>query len=199
MPLRLRAGLALALMPQAASAHAIGAGAGQPFGAGLKLALTNPDLLLPMLALAVALALWGARGLRAAWPYLLAGTLIGLAIAPVSGPWIGLTAMGIGLLLAVVAALVPVARLAPALPWLAGMTGLAVVGYALEGHGFGEVSNATRAGLLIGLHGALALAVGAIRMSLATIRYPATAIFWRIAASWIAAILVLYLAFTLRG
>ncbi len=102
-------------------------------------------------------------------------------------------------MVAVCAALVPLGRIAAAVPWLAGLVGFATVAAALEGHRFAEVSLAARAGLLLAIHGSLAGGAVLLRLSLAAMPHPATAMLWRVAASWIAAILVLYLAFGLRG
>jgi hypothetical protein len=194
------AALALVL-PGPASAHAFSTGkdAYGNFLEGAGVILVTPVLLLPLLALAVALGLWRAEGLLAAWPHALAGSLIGVLAAPFAGPWVGLAAMGIGLVVAVFAALVPLARSGNALPWLAALTGVAVLAASLEGHSYAEISNATRAGLMFGAHFALAAAAGLVRLTRDHVRHPATTILWRVVASWIAAIVVLYLAFSLRG
>lgn len=197
----LAAGLALALVPGSASAHAFSTGrdAYGNFLEGAATALANPVLLLPVLAVSVALALWREEGLLAAWPYALAGSVVGLAAAPFAGPSIAAVAMGFGLVVAVLAALVPLGRIAPALPVLAGLVMAAVFASALQGHSFGEVPMATRVGLLFGGHFALSAGAGVVRLARSRVAHPAMTIFWRVVASWIAAILVLYLAFSFRG
>lgn len=185
--------------PALAHAFATGRDAYGNFLEGAGVALGSPGLLLPVLALAVALGLWRREGLLGAWPHALAGSLAGLALAPLAGPWIAPAAMGVGLVLAVLAALVPLARLAAALPLLAALTAAIVLAAALEGHGFAEIPQATRAGLLFGVHFALSAGAGLVRFTRERIAHPATDIGWRVAASWLAAILVLYLAFTFSG
>lgn len=192
---------ALLLAPGAARAHAFGVydSAYNAFLEGVGVFLASPGLLLPILALAVALGLWRAEGLLAVWAPVLLATLAGIALAPFVGPWAGLPPLALGLVVAALAALVPLERLAPAIPMFAVLTSLAAMVAALEGHGWGEVSLATRAGLLFGLHVALAAGAGLVRVTRETFRHRATDILWRVVASWLAAILVLYLAFALRG
>lgn len=193
--------LAAAVAPGVAEAHAFGSydSAYQNFLEGAAVFLTAPRLVLPVLAVAVALALWQRDGLLKAWGLVLAATLLGQGLALVTGPWIAMVPLGLGLAVAALAALVPLARLGPAVPALAGMTLLAVTLASLEGHGWGEVALATRVGLLFATHLALAAAAGAVRVSRDRFPHRATDILWRVFASWLAAILVLYLAFALRS
>jgi hypothetical protein len=193
--------LALALGPQAVLAHAFGVydSAYNNFLEGAAVFLASPGLLVPVLVLAIALGLWRAEGLLAAWPHMFAGSVTGLALAPFAGPWVATTPLALGIVVAGLAALVPLARIAPALPWLAALVGLAVGLAALEGHGYDEVAMATRAGLLFAVQFALAAGAGLVRLSRDRFAFHATDILWRVAASWGAAILVLYLAFALKG
>jgi len=193
--------LIAAAAPGTAHAHAFATGrdAYGNFLEGAGVALGSPGLLLPVLSISVALGLWQREGLLKAWPHALAGSLLGLAVAPLTGPWIALTAMGLGLLLAVLAALVPLARVSAALPWLAALAMAATLAAALEGHTFGEIPQATRVGLLFGAHFGLAAGAGLVRLVRDRLDYPATIIGWRVMASWLAAILVLYLAFSVAG
>lgn len=198
-----RAGLALAVgaAPTAAKAHAFSTGK-DAYGAfleGAGVVLGAPGLILPVAALGIALALWRSEGLLDAWLLFLIGGLAGIALAPFAGAWAALMPIGVGLVVAVIAALVPPQRIGPAMPALAGLTGGAVALAALEGHGWGEVAVATRVGILFAANIGLASVAGAARVSLEGIAHPATRIAWRIAASWVAAILVLSLAFLMRG
>ncbi len=195
------AGLAAASVPGAAEAHAFATGrdAYGNFLDGAAVALGSPGLLLPVLALAVMLGLWQREGLLRAWPHALAGSVLGVALAPLAGSWAVPAAMGIGVVVAAATALVPLDRLTPAVPWLAGLSAFATLMAALEGHVFAEVPHATRLGLLFGVHFTLAAAAGLVRLTGERVSHPAVAIGWRIVASWLAAILVLYLAFTLAG
>lgn len=193
--------VAALLAPGSAFAHAFSTGrdAYGNFLEGAGVALASPGLLLPVLALAVMLGLWQDEGLLKAWPHALVGSVAGLLLAPFVGPWVALATLGIGAVLAVITALVPLKRLSAAIPLLAGFAMLMTLAAALEGHDIEEIPNATRVGLLFGVHFALAAGAGLVRVTRERILHAATTIGWRIAASWLAAILVLYLAFSLAG
>lgn len=192
--------VALMLAPDPARAHAFGVydSAYNAFIEGAGVFLASPGLLLPILALAVALGLWREEGLLAVWVPVLLATLAGIALAPYAGPWAALPPLAFGLVVAALAALVPPNRFAPARPVLAVLTALAAMVAALEGHGWSEVAPATRAGLLFGLHAALAAGAGLVRITRTAFPHRATDILWRVVASWLAAILLLFVAFTLR-
>lgn len=193
--------LVVALVPGTARAHAFGSydSAYQNFLEGAAVFLASPGLLLPVLSVALVLGLWRAEGLLAAWGPILAATLLGQGLALVAGPWVASVPLALGVVVAVLGALVPLKRIATALPVLASLVALAVSAGALEGHGWGEVALATRLGILFGLHFVLAAAAAIVRISRDTFPHHTTDILWRVVSSWLAAILVLYLAFTLRG
>ena len=190
-----------ALLPGAAFAHAFDTGrdAYGLFLEGAGVILATPALILPLVAMGVALGLWRTEGLLAAWPGFLLGTLAGFALAPVVPPAILLVPLAFGLVIGVLAALLPLERIAAALPILAGLMGLAIVTAALEGHSFTEIGVLIRAGIFFAANLTLAIAAGVIRW--VTERWPGevTRIGGRVAASWLAAILVLYLAFSLTA
>ena len=192
-------GLAGALaIPGVAHAHAFASG-GDAYGNfvdGTMVVLASPDLLLPVLALAVMLGLWHRDGILKAWPYAFLGSVAGIAAAPLAGPWVAGATLGIGAVLAVLAALVPLARISPAIPVLAALAALVTLATALEGHAYAEIPHATRLGLLFGFHFMLAAVAGLVRYTRDQIDHPATTIGWRVVASWLAAILVLYVAFS---
>lgn len=192
-------GTALACAPGTALAHAFGGYDGfyNNFLDGAAVFLASPGLLLPVLALALALTLWRIEGLLAVWGWVAVATLAGVALAPFIGPWVAPLPLVFGLVVALLAALVPLARIAPAMLPLAVLTGLVVMLAALDGHSWSDVALATRAGLLFGFHLSLAAAAGLVRVLRERFDHPATLIGARIVASWIAAILVLYLAFSL--
>jgi hypothetical protein len=190
-----------ALIPGAAFAHAFDTGrdAYGLFLEGAEVILTTPALVLPLVATGVALGLWRTEGLLAAWPGFLIGALAGFALAPFAPSSIALVPLAFGLVIGVLAALLPLERIAAALPILAGLMGLAVVTAALEGHGFAEIGLLIRTGIFFAANMTLAVAAGVIRW--VSERWPGevTRIGGRIAASWVAAILVLYLAFSLSA
>ncbi|MBV7409719.1 hypothetical protein [Maritimibacter sp. DP1N21-5] len=190
-----------ALLPGAAFAHAFDTGrdAYGLFLEGTGVILATPALLLPLAALGVALALWKSEGMLAAWPALLIGMLAGFALAPLVPPTAALVPLAFGLVIGVLSALFPLERIAPAIPILAGLMGLAVIAAALEGHGFGEIGVLIRAGIFFAANAVVAVVAGAVRWI--TEHWPGevTRIGGRIAASWLAAILVLYLAFAMAA
>lgn len=193
--------LVFAALPGSASAHAFSTGK-DAYGAfleGAGVILATPSLTLPLFALAVVVVLWRPGGLLRAWPLFILGQLAGLALAPVVGSWAVLMPLSFGVALGLLAAVVPIARIGDAVPVLAGLTGAAVMLAALEGHGWGELGMPIYLGLLFGAN--LATAAGAGLLHELRMRWPGqvTDIGLRIFGSWVAAILVLYLAFTLTG
>ncbi|MAM60159.1 hypothetical protein [Maritimibacter sp. UBA3975] len=196
-----RLALLAALVPGAAHAHAFSTGR-DAYGAfleGAGVILATPGLILPLAALAVTLALWKADGMMAAWPAFLIGQVAGMALAPLVGPWIALVPLAFGLVLGGLAAVAPLGRLGPALPVLAGLMGGVVMAASLEGHTVTEIGVAIRLGLFVAANIATAAIAGLARSMLERWDGEVTRIGWRVAASWIAAILVLYLAFAMTG
>lgn len=191
----------VAVAPGLAHAHAFTAGADaySAFLEGVGVILGTPGIILPLVALGVMVMLWKPEGLLSAWPLFLVGQVIGLGLAPLVGPYAAVLPVSVGVVLAVLAALVPIARLGPAVPILAGMTGFVVMLAALEGHGWGELGIPIYAGLLFGANIATAAMAGIIKILFETWPGQITRIGTRILASWVAAILVLYLAFALVG
>jgi hypothetical protein len=193
--------LSLALLPGAAYAHdyATGKPAYAAFLDGARGYLASPSLILPVLALAVALALWRPTGLMRLWHFFIYGTLAGGAVAPFAESWAEVLPVSVGLVVAAHAAMIPLERAKAALPWLAALTGFAVLFAAFYGHDFVEVQVATRFGLLSTANAMLAFFVWVISLTHYKIPHPATGILWRIVASWLAAIQILYLAFMLSA
>lgn len=183
-----------------ASAHAFDAGAdayGQ-FVEGAAVVLTFPSILLPLLALGLLLSLWDENGLPRVWPVFLFGQGVGVLLAAVSGPGVGLFVLGLGIVTATLAALLP--RIPKVLAiLLAGLGGVGALAASLEGHGLFELPVFTHLGLLFGANLATALAAGLCRLALQRIDAHWMRIGWRVAASWIGAILLLTLAFDLTG
>ncbi len=196
-----RLALLAALVPGAAHAHAFSTGK-DAYGAfleGAGVILATPGLILPLAALAVMLALWKADGMVAAWPAFLIGQVVGMAAAPFVGTWIAVVPLAFGLVLGTLAAVAPLERLAPALPVFAGLVGAVTMAAALEGHTVAEIGVAIRLGLFVAANIATAALAGVARAVLERWDAEVTRIGWRVAASWIAAILVLYLAFAMTG
>ncbi|WP_204318695.1 hypothetical protein [Pseudooceanicola aestuarii] len=189
-----------ALAPRRVSAHAFAAGSDSydAFTEGAGSVLLYPEVLLPLVALALLAVLHRAEALPRVMPLLLAGAGLALLLAPRLGEGTAPAAMGFGIVLAALAALVPNRLPRPALAVLALTTG----GLSLSSLLHGQDLSALPVTLLLGvLFAALLLPMtvgGAARLVMqGTGGWRAIAL--RVAASWIAAILLLMLAFTLRG
>ncbi|MBN2907407.1 MAG: hypothetical protein JXJ18_11920 [Rhodobacteraceae bacterium] len=195
-----RAAALIALMaaPGMARAHAFSAGS-ESYGAfleGAAVPLNDPDILICLAATGIALGIWRARGLPQVWPGLIVGLVTGLVLAPLAPVWIGLAALGIGLLAAV-------AGMA-ALRWphgviLALTTGAgALAGLAsLQGHDWGELPLAIYLGVFFGAHLALVLPAGLIEASRQRIARDWVMIGWRVLAAWTGAVAMLLGALSL--
>jgi hypothetical protein len=104
----------------------------------------------------------------------------------------------LGIVIAAMAALLPVGSEPP---W---PTGCGAAGFRhahrVRGHGLFELPVFTHLGLLFGANLATALAAGlSSNLAMTRVRAGWMRIGWRVAASWIGAILVLMLAFELTG
>ncbi len=183
-----------------AAAHAFQGGADgyAQFVEGASVILTYPGILLPILALGVAVSLWDTEGLPRVWPYALAGQVLGIFAASVVGVWVAVAFMGLGVVVAVLAALWPVSNRA-VMTGLAGLTGLGAIAAALEGHGLFELPVMIHLGILFGANLVLAAASGASALAMERVGAEWMRIGWRVVASWIGAILLLFLAFALRS
>ena len=74
---------------------------------GAAVMLTDPGLVLPLLAWGVFLSLWKRDGVLVVWPVFLSAQLGGVFAAALVGPMIGLVLMGLGIAIAALAALLP--------------------------------------------------------------------------------------------
>jgi len=185
--------LAAALLPAPAEAHLVTTGLG-PVYDGIGHLLMSPDDLIPALALALYAGLRGPRAgrfalflLPAAW---LAGGLVGLmAHARVTFPVATVSFLTLG---ALVAADLPLP--APAIGTLAAALGLAhgfVNGAALAGVGSGARG-------LVGIVAALFVVVALASAFVVALERPWKRIAVRVAGSWIAAVGLLLLGWSLR-
>lgn len=190
----------LLLAPGAVQAHSFKSGAGsyQDFLEGGKAIIAYPGVLLPLAGLGLLLALWDREGMIRAWPALIAGLLLGVPLGAVSTPGVALALIGLGTFVAALAALLSRHWRAEALG-LAAVTGALAMATSLEGHGFLQLPVFVHLGLFVTMNLVVAVSAGLVRVS--TDRFPADwmRIGWRVAASWIAAVMVLYLAFVSRG
>lgn len=188
-----------ALAAGKAQAHAFQGGADgyAQFVEGAGVILTYPGILLPILALGVAISLWDTEGLPGVWPYALAGQVAGVFTASVVGVWVAAAFMALGVVIAAMAALWPANRRI-VITVLAALTGVGAISAALEGHGLFELPLLIHLGILFGTNLVLAAASGAAALAMERVPAEWMRIGWRVVASWIGAILVLFLAFSLR-
>jgi hydrogenase/urease accessory protein HupE len=195
---RLRAGLAAALvvlLPTASHAHLVNTGLG-PFYDGVSHFALTPEDLLAALALALLAGQRGAQAgrwalfsLPAAW---LAGGLTGLVFpaATAASVLCTLSFLALGALVAAEA------RLRPA--WIAS---LAIAVGALHGYLNGSAMSQARLGSLavFGIVVTLFVTVALAAAMVVAVRRPAARIAIRVAGSWIAAIGLLQLGWSLRA
>jgi hydrogenase/urease accessory protein HupE len=189
------AGLALWLLPSASHAHLVTTGLG-PFYDGVSHFALTPEDFLPALALAL---LAGQRGSRAgrlalfalpgAW---LAGGIAGLVFPTVSSATL-LTTVSFLALGGLVAA---EARLRP--EWV---TGLAVVVGLVHGYLNGAAMSQAKLGALglVGIVSTLFVAVALAAALVVAIRAPWGRVAVRVAGSWIVAVGLLLVGWSLRG
>jgi hydrogenase/urease accessory protein HupE len=185
---------AILLLPATSHAHLVNTGLG-PFYDGVSHLALTPEDLLPALVLALLAGQRGSRAgrlalfaLPAAW---LLGGLIGLT-SPVSSSAPALTTASFLALGGLVAA---EARLRP--EWV---TGLAVVVGLLHGYLNGAAMSQARLGALglAGIVSTLFVVVALAAVMVVTIRAPWGRIAVRVAGSWVAAIGLLLLGWSLR-
>ena len=193
---RLAAAVCVAtLLPAAAAGHSFSDGLG-PVGYLVEGALAvwvQPWLILPVAALGIGLGLAGR--MRRALVLLGLGLVAGLVLSPlIVAQAIVAPPLAVGLVMAVVAALVPPARARGALPGLAVLTGVTVGADAIEGYHVIDMPPTLPVGVAPGGLLAVAALGGAAAASRAWLVRPWVTILWRIGASWVAAIQLLYLA-----
>lgn len=194
------AALAASIPASQADAHAFEAGADYyaQFVEGASVILTYPELLLPVLALGLLLTLWHPDGLPRVWAIYIGGLVAGIFGAAVVGPWMAIVLLALGVLTSALAAVMPRHSYGEAAV-LAGVTGVLVMAGGLEGHGLFELGLFIHLGLFFGANIALAVPAALTRLAFMQSEAAWIRIGARVAASWIAAVLVLILAFTLRG
>lgn len=183
-----------------AHAHAFRSGLDyyEQFQEGVGVVFAYPGTLFPIVALGVMVGLWQADGIVRSAPVFVAGLFLGVPLAAFVGPSVATGLIGLGVTTAVLAALLPHHH--RAIVWsLAAATAVLVSATSLEGHGFLELPVAIHVGILLAALFAFIASANATRLSITRFASPVTAIVFRIAASWIAAALVLFLAFQVRG
>lgn len=197
---RLGLSAAFAALGGRADAHAFQGGA-EPYAQfieGAGVIVTSPGILLPIVAMGIAISLWDTDGLPRVWPHAIIGQIIGVVLGPLVGVWIAAVFIGLGVVIACLAALWPENR-HPVIAAFTGLIGLAAMATALQGHGLFDLSVFIQLGILFAANMILAAGAGAAALALDKVPAPWMRIGWRVVASWIGAILMLFLAFGLRG
>ena len=103
------------------------------FVEGTMVIMAYPSALLPLFAFGVLASLWDMDGLPRVWPVFILGQLAGIGLAAVAGPWIVAIGMGVGAVVAILAALLP--KHAPReVQIAAGASGMLAVAASLKKH-----------------------------------------------------------------
>ena len=194
------AALCLLWPARPAQAHAFRSGLDyyEQFQEGVSVVFAYPGTLFPILALGILVGLWRGDGIARSLPVFAVALVLGLPPAALVGPTVGIWLIALGFVTAVLAALLPrhdrweVWVLSAAIGLFATMT-------SLEGHGFLELPFSIHIGILLAALFAFIASANAVRICLARFATPVTPIVFRIGASWIAAALILFLAFEWRG
>ncbi len=183
-----------------AYAHAFKSGTDlyEQFVEGGSVIVIYPEVLLPLCAAGILVGLWHADGMVRSWPVFALGLILGVPSAVLVGPWIALWLIGLGLLTAFLAALLSRHGKAQCLI-LAFLTGLVSIMSSLEGHALFELPVFIYLGILFVANIAFVASANLTRMTIDRFQFAAVPIIFRVAASWIATILLLFLAFELRG
>ncbi|MEL7272147.1 MAG: hypothetical protein AAGK33_01800 [Pseudomonadota bacterium] len=190
----------MSAVPTVANAHAFQSGLDyyEQFLEGASVITLYPQALLPLMALGLLAALWHKDGMARCWPAFAVGLVVGLPLSALVGPWVIPTLMILGLVTAVLAALLSRHHPMPCLA-LAFLTGLFAMLASLEGHGLFELPLFIYAGILFMANLVFMATANLSRLALDTFTAKPVPIAFRVAASWIATVLVLFLAFQLRG
>lgn len=196
----LLAALFLTATTSNAAAHAFRSGAEHydQFLEGASVILAYAGTLLPLTASGILAGLWHVDGMVRTWPALAAGLLLGLPLSVYASPMIVIGLVALGVVTAVLAALLP-HHTAIECRVLAFLTGLLAMMASLEGHGLFELPVLIYAGIILTASFVFVAAANLTRMSIERFPNHVTVIVFRVLASWIAAILLLFLAFQWRG
>jgi len=180
----------------AAKAHAfdVGADGYAQFVEGAAVALEDPAVLTACLAVGLAAGVWRADGWPKAWPFFAAGLVGGALVAPVAPVWTVALCTGFAALLGALTALLA-QRSGTFVPPAATVGGALAMAVSLEGHASGTLGWPILAGVLLTPNLIAAATAGLAMVSLRRWPRPWMVIGWRIAASWLAAIAAMYLAF----
>ncbi|MDJ0824640.1 MAG: hypothetical protein QNJ16_03970 [Rhodobacter sp.] len=192
--------LAAGLSAARAEAHAFQSGADYyaQFLEGAGVILWYPETLLPLLSLGILLSLWHPEGMLRAWPAFLMGLLAGIPLAAFVGTWVTSVLLIAGILTAILAALLQRHIRAEALA-ISLSLGLLASAASLQGHGVLELPVFIYVGIVFAANMVTACAAGIASLAMERVEANWMRILWRIAGSWLAAIMTLVFAFTLTA
>lgn len=187
----------LTLASFSSHAHSFGAGtdAFQAFVEGARVMLFEPITLFAGLSAGLMITLWRSGGMLVAWPPLIVATLVGFLAATLAPDWAKMALIVVGTLTATLAAVLQSHKQA-AVMLLVVLTGVLSLFVALEGHTWMELSAAIYVGLILGAQFSVVIGAALAQMLLekfGTAAWSRIAI--RVAASWLAAMQILILAF----
>ncbi len=166
------------------------------FLSGVLTLISAPEQALPILVLGVGPGIWFEGRQRRLWLAFLIGMVATLAVTPfLAGEWAGMVSVFFGIIIAAHAALLSLAwtRAMPVV--LGAVMGFAVSLVGFYGYAYGEVQIATQIGYIATALALLILSSKLVQFTRRVFPGAVVPILWRIVSSWLAAILVLYLAF----
>lgn len=191
---------ALLFVPQAASAHSFKAGAGyyESFIEGTTVVLFWPPTLAAIISIGMLISLWRTQGLVDVWLFLIIGHILGFFLSALPLEGVATFTYGIALVTAIFAASGVISNNST-IRVITALSGLVVMSAALEGHPLGSLPVAIYAGLFFAANLGVAISAGIVSITLEKFTANWMKIGWRVVASWIAAIIILQLAFEMRS
>ncbi|MEM9732408.1 MAG: hypothetical protein AAF903_02855 [Pseudomonadota bacterium] len=183
-----------------ARAHAFESGLDyyEQFLEGASVITLYPQALLPLMAMGLMAALWDKDGMARCWPAFAGGLFIGLPLSALVGPWVIPALMVLGLVIATLAALLTTHNAVLCMAF-AFFIGLFAMLSSLEGHGLFELPVFIYVGIVFMANLAFMGTANLSRLALDSFQAKAVPIAVRVAASWNATVLILFLAFQLRN
>lgn len=187
----------LTLASFSAHSHSFGAGTDsfQAFVEGARVMLFEPITLFAGLSAGLMITLWRSGGMLVVWPALIVATLLGFLAATLAPEWTKMALIVVGTLTAALAAVLQSHKQALVM-LLVVLTGVLSLFVALEGHTWMELTAAIYVGLILGAQFSVVIGAALAQMLLEKFgTAPWSRIAIRVAASWLAAMQILILAF----
>jgi len=191
---------ALFLIPQTAFAHAFMAGTGfyEAFIEGTTVVLFWPPTLAVLISIGILISLWRTQGLVEVWLLFIAGLALGIALSFIPFEGLANYTYGVALVTAIFAAFGVISKKS-VIGLITFVSGLFIMSAALEGHPLGSLKIAIYAGLFFAANLGIAMSAGVVSITLEKFSANWVRIAWKVVASWLVAIIILQLAFEMRG